>query len=153
MTHIRFRPATLEDLSVLYAFEQGVIGAERPFDPTLKEGPINYYDIRAIIESSDAELIVAHIEDEIIASAFVRIKTAKPYVKFEHYAYVGFVYVKPGYRGKGICQKVIDQLIAWARSRNLNEIRLDVYDDNLKAVRAYTKMGFTKNLVEMRKKI
>ena len=76
MTNISFRPATLEDLPVLYEFEQGIITAERPFDPAIKEGHINYYDIKALIESDDAELLVANIEDEIIASAFVRIKTA-----------------------------------------------------------------------------
>lgn len=150
MTHISLRPATLEDLPVLFEFEQGVISAERPFDPTLKEGHINYYDVKAVIESKDAELIVAHTDDEIIASAFVRIKTAKPYLKFGHYAYVGFVYVKPGHRGEGICQQVIEKLVLWAKSRDLNEIRLDVYEDNLNAVRAYEKMGFKKNLVEMR---
>lgn len=41
----RVRIATLKDLPTLLAFEQGVIEAERPFDPTIKAGNINYYDI------------------------------------------------------------------------------------------------------------
>ncbi len=34
---------------VLRRFEQGVIQAERPFDITLADDPIQYYDIEAMI--------------------------------------------------------------------------------------------------------
>jgi hypothetical protein len=37
----------LEDLNILLEFEQGII-TERPYDPTLQEGKINY-DIRKMI--------------------------------------------------------------------------------------------------------
>jgi GNAT superfamily N-acetyltransferase len=78
------------------------------------------------------------------------VKKAKPYLQFDHYAYVGFMHVKPEFRGKGISQQVFAELIKWAKSRGLNEIRLDVYDDNQSADRAYEKFGFKKHLVEMR---
>ena len=39
------REATLKDLHTLLEFEQGIIAAERPFDGTLKEGEIHYYDL------------------------------------------------------------------------------------------------------------
>lgn len=152
MNNINFRSATIDDLPILYAFEQGIVTVERPFDPTLKSGHINYYDIKAMIEASDTEVkvIVALIDDEIIASAYVKINEAKPYLKFEQYAYLGFMYVKSGYRGQGVSQKVIEEAKSWAKSRNLTELRLDVYDDNQRAVKAYEKVGFKKLLVEMR---
>lgn len=37
------RKATLNDLETLRRFEQSVIDAERPFDPTLKREHTNYY--------------------------------------------------------------------------------------------------------------
>lgn len=153
MKKIIFRSALIDDLPVLYEFEQGIINAERPFDPTLKSGHINYYDIKAMIESKDTELIVALMDGEIIASAYVKSRKAKSYLKFKNYAYLGFMYVKPEYRGRGISHKVIEKLISWAKSRNLNELRLDVYDENLKAVRAYEKAGLKKHLIEMRMEI
>ncbi len=153
MDKINFRPAQINDLPTLYEFEQGIVSAERPFDPTLKPGQINYYDIKAMIESNDTEVIIALINDEIIASAYVQIKKAKPYLKFDEYAYVGFMYVKPEHRGKGMSQKVIEQLTLWAKSRNLNELRLNVYEDNHRAVSAYEKFGLKKHMVEMRVKI
>ena len=39
------RQARHTDLDTLFRFEQGVITAERPFDPTLKKDPIHYYDL------------------------------------------------------------------------------------------------------------
>ena len=39
---IAIREANLDDLEILLKFEQGVIEAERPLDPFLKEGAIQY---------------------------------------------------------------------------------------------------------------
>ena len=38
---VSIRKATLEDLPKLLNFEQEIIEAERPFDVTIKEGPIS----------------------------------------------------------------------------------------------------------------
>ncbi|MDF1868512.1 MAG: GNAT family N-acetyltransferase, partial [Saprospiraceae bacterium] len=59
MKDFHLRPATLDDLETLFEFEQGVISAERPFDATLKPEKINYYDLSALIQSSDSEVIIA----------------------------------------------------------------------------------------------
>ena len=37
MDQLKIRVATIKDLPLLLEFEQGVITAERPFDPTLKK--------------------------------------------------------------------------------------------------------------------
>ena len=42
MHPINIRKAHPDDLEKLLEFEQGIISAERPFDPTLKEGKIHY---------------------------------------------------------------------------------------------------------------
>jgi len=137
-------------LPILYEFEQGIVNTERPFDPTLKPGHINYYDIKAMIESNDVEVMVALINDEIIASAYAKPMKAEPYLKFEYYAYLGFMFVKSEHRGKGISQKIIEKLVLWAKSKNFSDLRLEVYNDNLNAIKAYEKFGFKKHMVEMR---
>lgn len=63
------------------------------------------------------------------------------------------MYVDPEYFGNGINKKIIDELKIWALSRNINEIRLDVYSDNLAAVKAYEKAGLKKHLINMRMEI
>jgi len=153
MDKINFRAAEINDLPILHKFEQGIVSTERPFDPTLKNEHINYYNIKAMITANDVAVIVALVNDEIIASAYVKIKKAPPYLKFEHYAYLGFMYVRPKYRGQGVSQKVIEQAEIWAKLKNLNELRLEVYDENISAIAAYEKFGFKKHIIEMRVEI
>lgn len=150
MNSISIRKAKIDDLKQLLVFEQGIITAERPFDPTLKEEKIHYYDIEQMILSTQVEILVATFESEIIGSGYARIETAKPYLKHLNYAYLGFMYTHPDHRGKGINSKIIESLKDWCRSQNIVELRLDVYDENLSAVKAYEKVGFTKHLVNMR---
>ena len=68
MSTINIRKAKLEDLNILLEFEQGIITAERPYDPTLKEGKINYYDISKMIIAEHITVLVATIGSEIVGS-------------------------------------------------------------------------------------
>jgi ribosomal protein S18 acetylase RimI-like enzyme len=150
MDKIIIRPATFADIDTLLRFEQGVITAERPFDPTLKDEPINYYDLAEMIERPDIELLVAELNDELIASGYARIEEAKIYLKHPKHAYLGFMFVDPTHRGKGVNQKIITALKNWAAKKNVHELRLEVYYDNLPAIKAYEKIGFSKLMIEMR---
>lgn len=151
MQDVLIRKACMNDLPALYAFEQGVISSERPFDSTLKSGQIHYYDIEKMIQATEVELLIAEIDNEVIGSGYARIENVKPYLQHVQHAYLGFMYVKPEWRGKAINKKIIDALSIWALSKQINELRLDVYHSNEAAIRAYEKAGFTKHMIEMRK--
>lgn len=150
MNPIITRSATVEDLDTLLQFEQGIVTAERPFDPTLKPGEIHYYDLKALILSPEAEVVVAVAGEEIVGSGYAQIREAKDYLRHSRFAYLGFMYVKPAFRGQGINQKVLDALTNWIKEKGIAEIRLEVYAENAGAKRAYEKAGFTPNLLEMR---
>ncbi|MEP1096337.1 MAG: GNAT family N-acetyltransferase [Cyclobacteriaceae bacterium] len=150
MHSITTRPAVIKDVPTLHEFEQGIIEAERPFDSSLKEGEFHYYNLIELIESPEAEVVVALLDKEIVGSGFIQIKESKPYSKYNLHGYIGLMYVKPAHRGKGIIQLVTDSLTSWSNSKNIKEVRLKVYDENSSAVRAYQKAGFMKDLVEMR---
>lgn len=153
MEEVYIRQAALNDVAALLIFEQGVIVAERPFDSTLKSGSIHYYDIQQMIASPDVELLVAVYENKIVGSGYARIENAKNYLQHAQHAYLGFMYVLPEYRGKGINKKIIAALSAWSVSKNIFELRLDVYYYNTAAIKAYEKAGFTPHMVEMRMKL
>jgi RimJ/RimL family protein N-acetyltransferase len=150
MQKITIRKARTADLEKLLAFEQGIITAERPFDPTLKEEKIHYYDIEQMISASYVEVLVAEIDSEVIGSGYARIETAKPYLNHETYAYLGFMFTDLKHRGKGVNSKIIEALKDWCRSQNVFELRLDVYNENASAIKAYEKAGFKKHLINMR---
>ena len=151
MANIHIRPATGADLETLYRFEQAIIATERPFDPTLKPGPIHYYDLAAMIASPEVQLLVAELDGVLVASGYARIERAKPYLRHSAHAYLGFMYVDPAHRGKGINTRLIEELGRWAQSRGITELRLDVYHLNTRAIRAYEKAGFTPLLLQMRR--
>jgi ribosomal protein S18 acetylase RimI-like enzyme len=144
------RKAKIEEIETLLEFEQGIVEAERPFNPTLKDGEIHYYDLAKLVESPMSAVFVAELDGELIGSGYTLEKEAKDYLKHDRYAHLGFMYVKPEQRGKGVNQKILDVLLNWAKERGLTEIRLEVYSENASAVKAYQKAGFTPHLLEMR---
>lgn len=149
-TDIRIREATIEDLPMLLQYEQEVIKAERPLDPTIKSGAVTYYDLEALISNPRAMVLVACDEHLIVATGYAIEKQARLYLDHDAYAYLGFMYTKPDYRGRGINAEIIKGLQDWASTLGLIEIRLSVYSENTPALRAYEKVGFKNHMVEMR---
>ncbi|SEB39011.1 L-amino acid N-acyltransferase YncA [Tenacibaculum sp. MAR_2009_124] len=147
---ISIRTAIVEDLPTLLDFEQALIKAERPFEPTFKEGEIHYYDIKKMIEVDDVEVLVAEENEELIASGYARIMVSQPYFKFDKLAYLGFMYTRPTHRGKGVNKQIIESLFQWIKEKGIEEVRLDVFDDNIGAIKAYEKVGFKGHLLKMR---
>lgn len=148
---ITTRLATAADLPDLLAFEQGIIAFERPYNPTLKPDPISYYDVSAMIDNPDIEVIVAVDGDLIVGSGYAKTIIASEYISPRKQAFLGFMYVRPEYRGRGINKLVMDDLLDWARTQGHSEVRLTVYSENTGAIRAYEKVGFEGLLLEMRK--
>lgn len=144
------RTAKIEDLPILLDFEQKIIETERPMDSTLKTGKINYYDIESYITANHTEVVIAEIDGKIVGSGYGQIRDRKAYFKQEQLGYIGFMFVEEAFRGQGISQKILQNLCDWFTSKNIEEIRLTVYDKNPRAVKAYEKAGFEKHLIEMR---
>lgn len=149
-TDIEIREARITDLLELRLFEQEVIKYERPFASNLKNDPIQYYDLKKLIHDQDSYLLVATFNDEIIGTGYSVIKTSEPFKKPEKYAYLGFMFVKPEYRGKGINGEIIGALIDLNKANDITEIQLDVYAENESALKAYKKKGFKSDLLKMR---
>jgi len=144
------RKATRDDIPILLTFEQGVIEAERPFDPTIQDGDIYYYNIEDLISNKDSEVYVAEIDGTIVASGYAKIKPDRHYLKHKLQGYLGFMFVPEKYRGHELNKLIIDALTRWCYKRNIFEIRLDVYQDNIPAIKAYEKVGFKKHMIRMR---
>ena len=150
MEGIQLREATPEDLEALLSFEQHLIEAERPFDPTIRQPPLVYYDLNRMLTTEEFYVLVAECEGKIVSCGYGTTKPARPYLDHSQYAYLGFMYTLEEYRGRGINKLIVDALLEWAKEKGLYEIRLTVYQDNIPAIKAYEKAGFVKHLIEMR---
>lgn len=148
-----FRTATARDVDALRQFEQGIVSAERPFDPTLKAGPVQYYDIEKMIGDEQVRFVVAERGNELIGCGFARIDNAKACLSHAQQAYLGLMYVDPRYRGQSINGGIVERLKQWCRSKGVTELRLDVYSGNQIALGAYERAGFSKHMIEMRLRI
>jgi ribosomal protein S18 acetylase RimI-like enzyme len=126
------------------------VNAERPFDVTLRDGDLIYYDLKELIESDNSELLVLEMNGKLVGCGYAQIRAAKPYQRHEEYAHLGFMFVLPEYRGQGLNQQLIEALKTWIRSKGLAEVRLQVYTENKAAIRAYEKAGFKQIMTEMR---
>jgi GNAT superfamily N-acetyltransferase len=152
MEQVIIRPALLSDLELLMAFEQAIIESERPFDETIRSGDdVHYYDLAALISSPDAEVVVAEIGGEIVGSGYARIERSEPYLRHHQHSYLGFMYVVPEYRGKGINRLIVAALEEWSVSKGVTEMQLEVYVENAGAISAYEKSGYSRLILTMRK--
>ncbi|MFT5209639.1 MAG: GNAT superfamily N-acetyltransferase [Flavobacterium sp.] len=147
---MKFREAQLKDLERLYKIEQEVIEAERAYNPSIKLEKTCYYDIEKLMSDSRTYLIVAEDDASIIGTGYAQLQSSKKSLQHDLHAYLGFMYVSPLYRGKGINKQVIENLISWSRAQGAKDYYLDVYSGNASAIRAYEKFGFTPSLVEMK---
>jgi GNAT superfamily N-acetyltransferase len=103
-----------------------------------------------MITAPHIRVVVAELEGGLIGSGYARIEYAKHYIKHLQYAYLGFMYVVPEHRGKGVNKLVIDALKNWVLGQNITELRLEVYYENAPAIKAYEKFGFSPHMLQMR---
>ena len=150
MNNIAIRPASINDLETLLAFEQGVIKAERPLDPFLGDGALFYYNIPTLITAKDIDLLVATSNDTLVGSGYIKTVNSSQYHKNVKHGYIGFIYVEPAFRGNKISGLILDSLKKIAKEKGLKELRLDVYSNNIGAIKSYKRFGFTKGLVNMK---
>lgn len=147
---MQYREATLNDIPALRQLEQGVIDAERPFNSKIKSQGVMYYDLNALISNDNSQLLVLEHEGELVAAGYVQIRDAKPYFTHSQIGYLGFMFVTPNLRGQGINKHIMQQLMEWGKTKGVCDFYLDVYARNEAAIKAYEKLGFKANLVEMR---
>jgi GNAT superfamily N-acetyltransferase len=144
------RKATPNDIPVLMEFMNGLVKAERPMDPTIKDGHVVYYDLSEIMTNEDSELYVVELNNELVASGYAKIKMDRPYLKHDKQGYLGFMFVPEKHRGNRYNKLIMDALLNWCKQSEVFEIRLDVYDKNTSALRDYEKIGIKKHLINMR---
>lgn len=147
---MHIRHAMMDDLDILLVMEQGLIEAERPCDKHIKSGHCSYYDIPHLISSEQACMLVAEQDGQPIGCGYGEIRPSKEAHTHEQHCYLGFMYVNPEHRGKGIVPQLMQEIFAWSKAKGVMDFYLDVYADNPSAIRAYEKLGFAPCLVEMK---
>ena len=69
----------------------------------------------------------------------------------DRHAHIFLVYVEPAHRRRGIATALMQQAQMWAQSRGDRKIGLQVFHNNIAALRLYEKIGYRPNAVLMTK--
>jgi RimJ/RimL family protein N-acetyltransferase len=85
-------------------------------------------------------IIFAERENQLIGMTGIRRGETS---KTKHSATIWGVYVRPEWRGLHIAGSLIEACIAWARSKNVDIVKLGVTAVSTSAVRCYQRCGFT----------
>ena len=144
------RTATLSDLPALRQLQQQLIQFERPFDPTMPSGHVEYYNLRELLHSEKVKCLVVETEGRIVGCGFGKIKRNPEWPKSPKIGYIGLMFIEKNYRHQGIGNQIITSLLHWFKECQISDIRLKVYAHNSKALKAYEKYGFTSFMTEMR---
>lgn len=150
MNKINYREALLNDKSVLLEFEQKVLDAERPYNSSIKLVDAFYYDLENLLTSKKSHLLVADVNGTLVGTGYAQIRSSKQALTHGIHSYLGFMYVVPAYRGRGINKGIVERLIQWSASQGISDCYLDVYSENEAAIRAYQKAGFVSSVIEMK---
>ncbi len=153
MARIDLRKAVLSDEPILLDFEQKVLEAERPYDSSIKLVGAFYYDLKSLLTSDKSHFIVAEAGDNVIGCGYAQIRESKQSLIHDFHSYLGFMYVAPSYRGRGVNKRIVEELIEWSKRQGAPDCYLDVYSGNEAAIRAYEKAGFSKSMTEMKLKL
>lgn len=147
------RKAVLADMPTLLKFEQEIIDYERAFNKDIKKEGAKYYNLKSLITSKDSVIFVGEVDGQIVATGYALIMEGSPQFVYEEYTYLGFMYTKPEYRRKGVNAMIIQSAIKWSKKRGIPHLRLQVYSENTSAIRAYEKLGFKTELLDMKLKV
>ena len=153
---ITVREAILSDLPEIHKLQCLLADHEVPFDANIdlrlksskKSGYIGYVNMEEKMKDKDTFVVVAVSRGEgddselIIGVCYGQIKHDEDWSIHDVFGYVGCVYIKNDFRGRGIWPEMLKNLETWFREREIKQIRLECYVDNPGAVRAYTKSDF-----------
>jgi len=143
---IKIRKATKKDLAAIadiwYKEERLSEKLESFYRLKKNAKKIIINKLKKKINKKDFIIFVAEDKGKIIASFQGWI--SKPYYLWDYDAigHVGTVYVERAYRKKGIAKKLLDELIRWFKSKNVDAIDGYFLNKNKIAKKVWHKLGF-----------
>lgn len=102
-----------------------------------------YQNIKSLLLSYRAEGTIvfgAFYQNELVGVSAVSRRLSK---KYSHKAFLWGVYVKPGFRGAGVADLLMNNVISWAsKILDLMAINLQVTFSNIRGMKFYNRFGF-----------
>ena len=149
---VEIRVATMEDIDQIALLFIEQFDVQAVLDPYLMQsGTQSEEFIKNTIKDADSQLFVAEEVNKIVG--FVTVFEKKnPDFDFmipHKYVHLMDIIVTKGHQGKGIANRLMDEVKKWALDRKLDYIELTVAANN-SAVNFYLKNGYEETMKTMR---
>jgi ribosomal protein S18 acetylase RimI-like enzyme len=97
-----------------------------------------------VLKNPDKALFAAEIGVKIVGIALVELKTIidDPIFRPRRYAYINESAVAAAHRGKGIGRLLMERIHQWGREQGVEEIELQVWERNQRAICFYERLGY-----------
>ena len=150
---IKIRLAKISEVSILDSFQHGIGIHERPLDSNIKKtGRIRYItqaNIKKLILSKKSIVLIAENNNPIGCGIAGIKENHASWSKYKYQGFIGMMFVKKEYRGKGVGKRIIKELLGWFKKNKVKDIRLQVYQNNTSSIGFYRKCGFKDYILEM----
>ncbi|MFQ6129338.1 MAG: GNAT family N-acetyltransferase [Candidatus Hadarchaeaceae archaeon] len=155
---MKIRKVKPEEVSQIADLQQGLMLREKKIDPT-------YFDIskyakkrfvefaKKKIENRNSRLLVAIVDDKIVAYILGWVKERPPVLKLKTIGYISDCFVMKKFRRKGIGEKLVQRMLAWFKTKKLSHAELIVTSRNKLGLSVWKDLGFKEYRKIMRRKI
>jgi ribosomal protein S18 acetylase RimI-like enzyme len=103
--------------------------------PYQKRYPAEELDYATYLHQPDRAIFFACAAEQLAGQIIVR-------KNWNHYAYVEDIVVDAGLRREGVGRALLQQVVAWARAKQLAGVMLETQNNNVAACRLYESCGF-----------
>lgn len=135
------------EMAIKLAFEHVSYDSRRFSELAPLEQAQQYYGSQT--ETSDAAVLVAQLEDEIVGFAYIQFE-AKDYANLlETAAWLHDIYITEAARGKNVGKLLIERSIEAAKELGADKLMLSVAAKNEFAKEFFERNGFRETMVEM----
>ncbi|MGE6490115.1 N-acetyltransferase family protein [Exiguobacterium sp. NPDC077395] len=123
---------------ILHIYNDAIVNstAVYHYEPVTLENRVAWYEEK---KEQDYPIIV-WVEDDVVMG-FATFGPFRPWPAY-HYTVEHSVYVHPGYRGKGIGNKLLKEIIRIAEARGMKTVIGGIDASNVTSIRAHEKVGF-----------
>jgi ribosomal protein S18 acetylase RimI-like enzyme len=108
--------------------------------------------VNALTSSSDDPAIfVAEIDGQVVG--FVHVRSMEDYYRRRPHGHVADLVVAQTAEGMGIGKRLLEQAELWARGQSFDWLSIAVFEENVRALALYEKVGYRKDITRLIKQL
>lgn len=109
--------------------------------------------VRRLMKTEDGLVLVALDKGQVVGYSLSEIQEPPKGIKREKYGYISHMAVTASYRRRGTGEKILDKIMKWFYSKNVDRVELDITTKNQVASSFWKKHGFTDYMRKLYKQI